>query len=344
MVDSSDPPPFSSGGYQTTPRQLLQKKTFIKGDELSDSYLEALYTANHTEYLAITKWAIQKYLEACLIDGGQFRTFFKRFAPFTGGFVVNENFDGDKRKRHLQIARYFDGVVERPPQFFILDGGYTYQPASLGGLTGGWSQNDKYGNQVNHIFDSVPIPIDILFASSSFEDVDSMGAFWGMAFGQFQRYINNWYLQPDRAIKGAYWTVMLSPHFTVSPKSRQSLHGDPDASIWTSTMSSTVIFENSTYLTYRAAPQGDLLPGNFRINLPSKITLHTTVPISLFDIPYPVEVYTDDYKIAVVQEEATQYVLYPKRLGTCNIIVRKPGGTNTEELVLAKEPLQIVLR
>ena len=339
-----DDEPTTSGGYQTTPRQLLKSKSFIKGDELSDSHLQALYTANSTQYVKITKFAIQRFLEECLRPDGMFRKFFDKFAPFTGNFVVNENFDGDKRKRHLQIARYFADMRERPPQFFIQDGGYQYKPASLGGLTGGWNQQDKQGNQVVHIFDSVPVPIDITFASTSEDDVDMMGGFIGMAFGQFQRFLMNWYIQPDEAVKGAYWIVMLPYSFGAGSKVRQNLHGDPDEAVWLQTFNFDCTFENSTYLTYRSQPVGDLSPGRFEVIVPSKITLSDTVPIQFKDLPFPVKVYSEDYRIAIVQRQNTQYIIYPKRVGKFNLVVAKSGGTEQERDILAKQEVQIVLR
>lgn len=346
MANSNDsqPPPFSSGGFQLTPpRAALEQKTIIKADDLDDSYVNALIHGQHTQYVKITKWAIQKFLEACLTEGGQFRGFFDRFAPFTGDFVVNENFDGDPRKRHLQIARFFDGVVERPPQLFIQDAGYNYTPSGLGTLVGGWNKRDKYGNQVNHVFDSVTCPIDITFASTSVDDADDMQGFLSMAFGWAQRYLMNYYLMPDKRVRGAYWVVLLPLRNDVTPKTRQALHGDPTDQIWLVSMNLQCIFENSTFVQYRAAPQGDLQPGVLRVSIPQKITLADTIPITIQDMPYPIDVFSDNYKIAIVEEQKSQFILHPKRLGKCNIVVRKRGGGD-QDIILAKKEVKIALR
>lgn len=344
MANESYPPPITSGGFQTTARQLLSEKSFIKADDLDDSFIEALYTANSTQYVKITKWALQKFLEACLREGGQFRPFFDKFAPFTGKFVVNKNFDNDPRKRPLQIARFFSQMTERPPQMFIQDTGYSYVPAGLGGLTGGWNTRDKYGNQVVHVFDSVPIPIEITFVSTSEDDTDEMMGFFSLAFGSFQKLLLGWYLAPEKAIKGAYWTVLLPYAHQLSAKTKQALHGDGEDQLWIITFSFEPIFENSTYLTYRSKPTADLRAGSFLVTLPEKITLHSTFPLQLRDIPYPIQVYSDNYKVAIVQEENAQYIVYPKRIGKFNLVVSKIGGTEENRPILYKQEVEVVLR
>lgn len=345
MANDAVPPPISSGGYQTTVRDLLREKSFIKADELDDSYLQALYTKNTGQYVGITKWAIQKFLEACLKEGGQFRKFFNVFVPFTKDFIVNKNLGGEeKRKRPLQIARFYSQMTERPPQIFIQDNGYEYTPSGLGGLAGGWNSHDKYGTQKLHFFDSVPIPIDISFASTSEDDADQMMGFFSSAFGSFQKLLLNYYLAPDRAIKGAYWTVLLPLKHQVGTKSRQSLHGDPEDNLWIVTVSIECIFENSTYMKYRSDPKADLYPGRFQVFIPEKVTLSNATPLSLHDIPYPIEVYSDNYKVAIIQEEATQYIIYPKRLGKFNVVVIRPGGTEREREILFRQEVTVVLR
>lgn len=330
---------------QYDPRVLLERKAFITPDDLARSDLDALYTGDASRYINIAKLTIQKFLEACLREDGQFHTFFTRFASFAGNFVVNENFSKDERRRMIQIVRFFEDAKERPPQIFIQDGGYSYKHASLGGLTAGWNERTADGQQIVRVMDSVDIPMQITCAALDETTIEDLQGFLSLAFGQMQRFLGGWILRPSKIIEGAYWEVQLPLTFEVGAKSFANFHGDPTRRICSFTFNFTPTFENSTYITYNQKPAFDMATKRFEIVVPTKITLGSVVPITLKNIPSPITIYSNNSKIALIRQQATTYFIIPKRLGKFKMVVAKPTTEGErEQLVYGEQEMEVVLR
>ena len=326
-------------------QDLIARKSFISPDDLARSELDALYVGDSTRFVNIAKLTIQKFLEACISEKGQFRTFFKRFASFTGNYVVNQNLDKNDHRRLLQIVRLFEGQGEHPPQIVIQDGGYSYKQASLGGLTAGWNERTRDGSQVVRVMDSVDIPIEITCAALDETTIDDLQGFLSLAFGQQQKFLCGWVLKPSRQVEGAYWELILPLTFEVGTKSRAGFHNDPQKQVHSFTCSLPIIFENSTYMTYKAAPVFDMANNNFQILVPTKITLNSTVPVTLLHTPLPLEIYSSDSRIALIGLKQTTYFIYPKRLGRFTLVVAKPRTTSDEnQLIYAQKEMEVVLR
>jgi len=311
----------------------------IQVDDLEASAIKGLYAKDRTQYLKITKLTLQKFLEACLRPGGQFYPYMSQTCSFMIDYHINESLPRNSEDRHLQIARYFEGMAEAPPQIFIQDGGYTYTPASLGSLTEGFNTRDKNGTQVTRIMDVVPIPIEIVCASLDEQQIEDMIAFVSAAFGQDQRYTCNYVLRPPWDQSGVYWEVRVPLQHTPGPKSHSTFKGDPRDQLWQASISMTVEFENSSYRKYLADPryQG-VRAWNMELTAPNKVRIGSKVMFSIRDMPYPVRVYSDNSKIAIVRSMQTQYMITPKRLGTFKIIVTKrtaeaPGAVIGEKEV-----------
>jgi len=298
---------------------------FIQVDDLDKSAIAGLYHGDISQYLKITKLTIQKYLEACIHEKGLYRKFFERFATFTTDFAVNESFDRDSDRRHLQISRYFSGMREFPPQIFIQDGGYEYIPASLGGMTSGINARDKNHTQIVRVMDVIPIPIEIVCAATDEQQIEDLQAFVSAAFGQFQRFTANYILRPPIDRTGIYWEVRVPLTHSMGAKSHSSLHGDPRIQLWQASCSMTVEFENSTYIQYSAYPRYSPKKGSIQLNAPDKVRLSNKTRFTIAQMPYPVRVYSDDSKIALIYEDKTSWVIWPKRLGTFKIMVAKDG-------------------
>jgi hypothetical protein len=299
---------------------------FIQVDDLDKSAIAGLYHSDISQYLKITKLTIQKYLEACIHEKGMFKKFFERFASFTSEFAVNEAFDRDDDKRHLQIARYFSGMREFPPQIFIQDGGYEYKPASLGSMTSGINARDRNHTQIVRVMDVVPIPIEIVCAATDEQQIEDLEAFVSAAFGQFQRFTCNYLLKPPPDRRGVYWEVRIPLSHSMSAKSHSSLHGDPKIQLWQASCSMTVDFENSTYIQYEAYPKYIPERGGIQLNAPDKVPFNKKTRFTIAQMPYPVRVYSDNSKIALIYVDKTSWVIWPKRLGTFRILVAK-GAT-----------------
>lgn len=328
------------------PRDALRRKSYIEVNDLGRSELDALYSGGDiTQYVKITKLTIQKFIEACLSPDGQFRTLCKRFASFTGDFIINQNLEPDSRKRMLQIARYFEQVKERPPQIIIQDKGYHYEPASLGGLTAGWNERNREGQQIVRIYDSIPIPIEITCAAMDETTTEDLQSFLSFAFGSFQKFMCGYELKPSKAMAGAYWVVLLPAIHEMGARNNASFQGDPKTQIFAFTMTMEVRFENSTYITYNEAPLPELANVQMEVTVPSKITLGSVVPVMLGNTVYPIAVYSSDPRVAYIEQQHTTFFIKPQRVGKFKLIVAKPSGATDETMtVYAEKEMTVSLR
>lgn len=327
-----------------TTDEVRPKPHFVRLDELSQSAIRGLYAKDITQYLKITKLTLQKYLEACIHPEGQFREFFKNFATFTANYVVNEALSEDPQARHLQIARFFTGARENPPQIFVQDNGYEYTPASLGSLTAGWNTRTKEGVQIVRIMDVIPIPVTLTCATQSEQEIDDLIAFMSAAFGQFQRFTCNYILAPPRNGQGVYWEVRIPLKHSISPKSHAALHNDPRDQLWQATCSMEVEFENSTYIQYNAAPKTQPGFGAMRLELPDRIPLTRHVPFTIQKMRYPLKVYSSDERIAIIFSRGTSFTIKPKRIGKFKVMVMKTGIGGDLTTPLLEKEVEVVVR
>jgi len=327
-----------------TTDEVRPKPHFVRLDHLSQSAVKGLYAKDITQYLKITKLTLQKYLEACIHPEGQFREFFKNFATFTTNYVVNEALSDDPQARHLQIARFFSGMRESPPQIFIQDNGYEYVPASLGSLTAGWNTRTEEGVQIVRIMDVVPVPVTITCATQSEQEIDDLIAFISAAFGQFQRFTCNYILSPSGSGQGVYWEVRIPLKHSISPKSHAALHNDPRDQLWQASCTMEVEFENSTYIQYNAAPRAQPGEGTMQVVLPDRIPLTRHVPFSIQKMQYPVKVYSSDERIAVIFSRGTSFTISPKRVGRFKVMIMKVGVGGNSNIPLIEKEVEVVVR
>ena len=107
-----------------------------------------------------------------------------------------------------------------------------------------------------------------------------------------------------------------------------------------------VEFENSTYMKYRAGPRYVQKNSRFLIDIPDKVPLNKHTMLALRDMPYPVNVYSDDSRIAVVRRTATRFVIRPKKLGTFKLLVTTgvaKKGTE-DNMVISEKEITVVIR
>ena len=322
---------------------------FVRTDLLERSAIKGLYSQDITQYHKVTKFTIQKYLEACLHPEGQFRKFFEHFAKFTGQYNVNEAISDDPQVRSIQISRFFSRMRESPPQIFIKTGGHEYKPASLGSLTEGWNTRTKDGVQIVRIMDVVPIPVEIICAATDQQTLEDLEAIVCAAFGQFQRFTCNYVLKPNKVEQGIYWEVRIPLGNVKGTQSNSPLHNDPQNQLWQSSTSMTVDFENSTYIQYVAAPLASYERGTIGLNLPDQIPLTRQTRFGVHHTPFPVSVYSDDSRVAVIVPDGTSYSIRPKRLGKFKVLVVRQAGATGKPIpgttnILAEKEVSVVIR
>lgn len=318
---------------------------FIRMSPLDNSTLAAMSNREPTQYLRVTKMAIRQYLQECLKVGGQFNTFVSKLASSTIGYSINEELSDDPNKRHLQVAAYYEDMAERPPQIFIQDNGYTYQSDSLGSLAAGWNMRTKDGHQIVRVLDVVSIPIDINLIALSSQEVEDLIGFMHVAFGQLQRLTTNYVLKPATQQAGVYWEVRIPLAHNISAKSHAPLQGDTRIQIWQATCSMTVDFENSVFLQYRSQPLYSPKRGDLTLTMPDWLRLGQEHPVSLLHHPEPISVFSDDARIAVVQQRGRDWIVVPRRVGTFNLIVKKARPHISSDVdILTQQEIEVRAR
>ncbi len=322
---------------------------FITADTISQSAIEGLVTKDISQILKVTKFTLQKYLEACIHPEGQFRKFFQQFATFTGGFTINENLDKDVVKRHLQIASFFRATREQPPQIFIQDAGYRYVPSGIGGFSAGFNTRTKLGDHVIRISHVVEVPIEFSIVATDEQMCQDLEAFLTAAFSlEFMRFTCGGVLRPPKrqVVKNAsaYWEVRIPLDHQMGTKSHTPLHDDSQDRFWDATCSMTVDFENSSYIHYNAAPKFDQKQGALKILVPDRISIRRRHRIPLIDLAFPFRIYSDDSRIAVIEQTQTQFVIRPKKVGKFNIIVARPGGREIGVQVVGSQQVEVIPR
>lgn len=332
------------------PPQPPPKPHYIAVDPQNQSAIQGLYSRDLTQYLKVTKFTLQKFLEACVRADGQFRKFFDRFATFTGDFVVNENLDADPTKRHLQIARFFKGTREQPPQIFIQDAGYRYKPSSLGGLAAGFNQRTAEGHQIVRITDVIEVPVEFSIVATDEQLCEDLQALLTAAFHpSFLRWTSSWVLRPPRTQvvtqnAAMYWEVRIPLDHEMTAKTHSPFHDDNNDRFWESRCTMTVDFENSVFITYKAAPRFNPKPGSLKILTPDRISIRRSHRIALRDLKFPFRIYSDDHRIAIVEQTQTHFVIHPRRLGKFRIVVAREGGTELEGNILGRKEIEVVAR
>jgi hypothetical protein len=327
------------------PASVQPTSNFIKLDELSSAAVDGLYEKDPTQYTKITKYSIQKFIENCLFEGGQFRPFFEKIATFTVGFEVNTNLSEDLQQRTIQIARLFSNVREQPPQIFIQDGGYEYIPSSLGGFSAGFSQNDSLGHQTMAVSEVVVVPIELTCAALDIDLCSELRAFLSAAFGQWQRWTANYYLRPAPNEPRVSWEVRIPLRHTMSRLSPRSLHGDGRDQIWECTCSMDVEFENTTYLQYRAKPLAEQQLGTLQLIVPDRIIVNRSETVNILNMPRQLRVFSDNSRVAVIETVQTSFIIRPKRPGKFNLVLELPSQSNDQRSATVKtKEIEVVLR
>lgn len=344
----------------TTTSQPVQQtspgREFLGIDEMAASSLTVLNEKDITQYPKVIKWAIQKYIEACLSKEGQFRKFFEHFATYTVDYIVNENLSKDtsrreeqlseRFKRHIQVSRFFDDMAERPPQIFIQDGGYSYHPSSLGSFSEGKNLQDDLGSHYVRATEDVTVPITITCAALDEQIVSDLAAFLSAIFGSLgMPWTCNYLLKPAPNDKGIYWEVKIPLKHEVSAKSHSPLHGDPRSQIWSLTFSMDVWFENSTFIYYRNDPRYQATTLSSSLVFPSKIKVGTTVPISFIMEPAMSDVVSSNRNIALIYKSGTRYLCKARKLGTFTLQVMKTTAESSSSMdVVLEQEVEVVVR
>ena len=184
------------------------------------------------------------------------------------------------------------------------------------------------------------IPLTITCATLDEQEIENMAAFLSMAFGQYQVFTTRWLLRPQQR-DGIYWEIRLPYKHEVSAKTHSPLHDDPEKQIWQVTFSMTVDFENSSYMRYQAAPQFKASDNELRVTAPAAVTIRNSTPFSISNRSDPIQVYSDDPRVAVVKQCGKGYEIEPRRIGTFNLLVVRAIGREEGARILFEQQVSV---
>ncbi len=271
------------------------------------------------EHLA--KLAVSGYLQSCLT--GDKRAFFTAFAPYSTQWVLktDRTWRGeDPLEQAVQIARFFEGVKEAPPQILLRTTGYTFRNQNLGTFATSQSVNQ---NQLVSSIETTTVPIDMAVAALDEDQANYLVHFIETATGPMCRFLINYLLKPaDESRRN--WAVWLPLTWSVGGLTDVPIGEDNKMRLWTMTYSAEVAVEVATWAEYstpftaklQELPR-DVLPlGSVTATIPSEVRVGTSTPLFVDRRPVDSRWKVNDATLARITPSES---LWAKRVGSVTV-------------------------
>jgi len=105
------------------------------------------------------------------------------------------------------------------------------------------------------------------------------------------------------------------------------------------------MFENTTYLQYRAKPLAQEKLGTLQLIVPDRVAVNRSVPVNILNMPRTLRVFSDNSRVATVEINQTSFIIRPKRPGTFNLILELPSESNNQlSSAIKTKEIEVVLR
>jgi len=330
---------------------------------VSKSQKEAVSSASYARSKSIVKAAIQHYINTWFDELGRNRILMTDISPQSIQFILDKNFDEneDITKRPIQIARWFDELKERLPCILIMDGGATYIASSLGDYDR--SEVVAPGEYRLRSTLTMKVPVELTIGSEDPETTDSIISMLAFIFGSARRLGGGNTLHSQDP--NDHWEVRLPmSNISFGNISNQNITEDQKDSIWTSTVSLELDFEdtlvfgytldftNDNYTVSDLSGYGSSAPltGYVAdvsiadtlvplITAPATIRLNSPHALQVSRISYLHNVYIDNPGVATI--DPSTFIITPKRLGTFKVLVAltREGTPN----ILTTHEFQVVV-
>jgi len=267
------------------------------------------------------KLAISSYLQSCLT--GDKRAFFTKFAPYSSQWQLraDRTWRGeDPLEQAVQIARFFEGVREAPPQILLRSTGYTFRNQNLGSFA---TSRPESTSQVVSSIESTTVPIDLAVAATDEDQAQYLVHFIETATGPLCRFLINYLLKPaDESRRN--WAVTLPLTWSVGGLTDVPIGEDNKMRLWTTTYSAEVSVEVATWAQYstpftsklKTLPR-DVLPlGKVAAFIPSEVRVGTSTPLFVDMRPADSRWKVNDATLARITPSES---LYAKRVGSVTV-------------------------
>jgi hypothetical protein len=290
------------------------------------------------EHLA--KLAVSGYLQSCLT--GSRKQFFTTFAPYSTQWQLrtDRQWRGeDPLDQAVQIARFFEGVQQAPPQILIRSTGYTFRNQNLGSFALSLPQPDR--TQVVASIESTTVPIDLAVAAMDEDQAGHLVHFMESAFGPLCRFLINYLIKPEDENR-RNWAVYLPLTWSVGGLTDVPISEDRKMRLWTTTYTAEVNVDVAIWAQYStpfAVKLGAMPPqmGTTTINIPSTLRVGTATPLYVDNRPADSKWKVDDASLARITPSES---LLAKRVG--NVIVSLMSAVKPGNDPYATQQVQIV--
>lgn len=275
---------------------------------------------------------------------GDRKAFFTSFAPYSTQWQLktDRQWSGyNPLEQAVQIARFFEGVQESPPQILIRTTGYTFRNQNLG--TFSTSKTEVEGTTVKQTVSNIEtttVPVDLAVAALDEDQAEYLIHFIEMATGPMARFLVNYLLRPSDP-KRRNWAVTLPLSWAQGGMTDVPLGEDRKNRLWTATLTSDVQVEVATAAQYETpftAKLKEIPPSspNVAITVPSQVHVGSSTPLYVNNRPADSAWRLDNCQLARITPSES---LYAKRVGsvTVSLISQIPGHDS-----YASQQVQIV--
>ena len=271
------------------------------------------------EHLA--KYAVGKYLQTCLQEPR--KSFFERFAPYSTQWsvVTDKQWAGeDPLEQMVQIARFWEGVQESPPQILIRSTGHAFTPTSIGHFAHGGPSADDPEKQVVGSIEAITVPLDLAVAALDIDQAEFLVHFMETALGPLSRLHVGHVLTPDE-LSHRNWAVTLPLTWNVAGVQDVPIGADTTHRLWTTIYSAEVQVEVATWVQYNTPLSAQPFANCFSsegtsITVPTQVRVGTATPLGVTNRPADARWRVDDRHLARI---TTRDALYAKRLGRVEV-------------------------
>lgn len=305
-----------------------------------------------TRATAITKMAVQNYLEQYFNHTGCYRHQVADIAPYMvqyeTGITGNRRSDDDSLYE-LQIARMSSRLKQKLPCIIIVDQGFRQNSTGLGGVVEGYELGTYQGLGMRI---DVTVTLTLEVAANDETTASDLRDVLALIFGTLTYYNKAHVITPNDP--STSWEVRLPVRYEAQGLERRQINGDALDVFWMSNLTLDVDFEGIAVLGKESsnniqrdnmAQEIHLNPENpffgfedfdmpTAINIPTEVYLGRPTSIHAQFVPFQSRFVSDDPNVLVVSGDT----IVPKLRGSCNVLMLDHFGK-----VLGTYPVSVIL-
>ena len=304
---------------------------------------EAISQSAESRVTMTVKSAIQDYLDSYFSPTGRYRHQLSLTADFSIQYETSLSAprSDDPSVYELQLTRLFSQMREKFPMILIIDAGFEYTPAGLGGIVNSQVLGRRTSTVGLKMDCKVPIKLSIAaLDETTCQDIrDLLFHIFGVL-----TVFNKSHLIRSRRPEDS-WEIRLPLKYESGGLDKQNITDDHAQLLWTAEVTIEPEFEGTIHMAFANQLQTELqkvqpwyegqIPngtidssGNIvadnsgtamtRITVPETVTLGMPTPLSAPFIPADCALISDNPRIALVNG----YTIIPKRIGTFNLYLQ----------------------